>query len=48
MISKNAEIGGKKTKEMIDEIIKVKPNIKYAALKELVRQCGKIHTIAFF
>lgn len=39
LISKNAEIGGKKTKDMINEIIRVDPAIKFAALKEYVLAC---------
>jgi hypothetical protein len=48
LISKNTEIGGKKTKDMINEIIKIDPKIKFAALKEFVLSCQRIHTIAFF
>jgi len=36
LISKNIEIGGKKTKDMIDEIIKIDPAIIKAALTEFI------------
>ena len=39
LISKNTEIGGKKTRDMINEIIKIDPAIKFAALKEFVLSC---------
>ena len=48
LISKNSEIGGKKTKDMINEIIQINPAVRKAALRELVMASQRVHTIAFF
>ena len=39
LIVKNTEIGGKKTRDMINEIILIDPKIKFAALREFVLAC---------
>jgi hypothetical protein len=41
-------MGGKKTKEMLNEIIKIDPAIRRAALAEYIGACVRIHSIAFF